>query len=35
MEERKSRAEEAALLAECPALATNWRERLRKAVATS
>ena len=33
MEERKARADEAALLAECPALAANWRERLRKAAA--
>jgi MOSC domain-containing protein YiiM len=35
MEERKARADEAALLAECPVLAANWRERLRKAAATS
>jgi MOSC domain-containing protein YiiM len=35
MVERASREEEAALLAECPALAANWRERLRKAIATS
>jgi len=35
MLERKARADEAALLAHCPALATNWRERLRKALATS
>ena len=35
MEDRKSRLDEAALLAECPALAANWRERLRKMVATS
>lgn len=35
MEARSARPEEAALLAECPALATNWRERLRNAVATS
>lgn len=30
MEERKTRRDEAALLAACPALATNWRERLGK-----
>jgi MOSC domain-containing protein YiiM len=35
MAERASRPEEAALLAACPALAANWRERLRKAAATS
>jgi MOSC domain-containing protein YiiM len=35
MLERNAREEEAALLAECPALAANWRERLRKAAATS
>jgi MOSC domain-containing protein YiiM len=35
MVERASREEEAVLLADCPALAANWRERLRKAIATS
>jgi MOSC domain-containing protein YiiM len=35
MEERSARPDEAALLADCPALAANWRERLRSAVATS
>jgi MOSC domain-containing protein YiiM len=35
MLERAAREEEAALLADCPALAANWRERLRKALATS
>lgn len=35
MVERASREEEAVLLADCPALAANWRERLRKASATS
>jgi MOSC domain-containing protein YiiM len=30
MLERKARADEASLLAECPALAANWRERLGK-----
>ena len=35
MLERRAREDEAALLAECPALAANWRERLRKAAATS
>lgn len=32
MRARRDRREEAALLAECPALAPNWRERLRKLV---
>lgn len=35
MVQRASREEEAALLADCPALAADWRERLRKAIATS
>jgi MOSC domain-containing protein YiiM len=35
MEERRARPEEAALLAECAALAGNWRERLGRATVTT